>query len=454
MSHSVVRDGEDLAQWRPDLSSEEELKLLELWRQVFNLFDKHAEAEGNKPVHLRQVSKWDTAGSESSRRKRSSGRSRGTANDHNYVGVNPAAKTVESPFPGMSYEEVRRIFWALFKHDHPDHLLLRFLRHQKWDVAKAHGMMVKSGKWRHETRLEEDIMFNGEQGALDVLKDSNEKYARERAEGFLLQFRKGKNFVRGVDREGRPIVYIRSRLHRSSEQPVESIERSIVYTFETTRLFMNPPIASALLIFDLTNFGIANMDFFPIKFMIGLFENYYPEAFDHVIIHRAPWIFQGFWKVIRGWISAEANQHIHFTNNVSDLEKFIPRQNILKELGGDDDWEYVYEEARPGENEQLAWTDERNHLLKERMEVIDKVEQLTCEWARGVEDGRDVKEIRDRRDVHIKELRANYWKLDPMLRARSLYDRWGVIQADGRVVTPVLASRKDQVTMQSKGLRS
>jgi hypothetical protein len=47
------------------------------------------------------------------------------------------------------------------------------------------------------------------------------------------------------------------------------------------------------IIFDMTNFSMANMDYTPVKFMIKCFEANYPESLGAVLVHNAPWIFQG-----------------------------------------------------------------------------------------------------------------------------------------------------------------
>jgi hypothetical protein len=43
----------------------------------------------------------------------------------------------------------------------------------------------------------------------------------------------------------------------------------------------------------MTGFSMANMDYAPVKFMIKCFEANYPESLGTVLVHKAPWIFQG-----------------------------------------------------------------------------------------------------------------------------------------------------------------
>ena len=47
------------------------------------------------------------------------------------------------------------------------------------------------------------------------------------------------------------------------------------------------------IVFDMTGFSMANMDYAPVKFMVKCFEANYPECLGAVLVHKAPWIFQG-----------------------------------------------------------------------------------------------------------------------------------------------------------------
>lgn len=143
-------------------------------------------------------------------------------------------------------EELRRAFWSMVKHDHPDALLLRFLRARKWDVEKALVMMISTMHWRlDEMHVDDDIMKNGELGALEQVTSTDAK-TKKNSEDFLTQLRMGKSFLHGLDNEGRPINFVRARLHKAGEQTEQSLEKFTVYTIETARMLLRPPIDTAV----------------------------------------------------------------------------------------------------------------------------------------------------------------------------------------------------------------
>ena len=80
---------------------------------------------------------------------------------------------------------------------------------------------------------------------------------------------------------------------------------------------------------------MANMDYTPVKFMIKVFEANYPESLGAVLVHQAPWVFQGIWSVIKGWLDPVVASKVRFTKNAQDLSQFIDAKHIPKDLGGE-----------------------------------------------------------------------------------------------------------------------
>ena len=118
---------------------------------------------------------------------------------------------------------------------------------------------------------------------------------------------------------------------------------------------------------------------------------------------------------------------VHFTNNVEELEHYIPRDHIIKELGGADPWTYQYVEPDAEENKRMLDETTRQKLLQEREAVVKDYESATQEWIRSP------RSSQQKRNELAEKLRTGYWQLDPYLRARTLYDRTGMIREGGNV---------------------
>ncbi|KJK84106.1 hypothetical protein H634G_00469 [Metarhizium anisopliae BRIP 53293] len=405
------------------LTAEQEDKLRQLWEAVFKVCGVSDSSDASPAP---KKDEKPGADAETTKKKRgfsffrsapqsahasSNGNNATDSADDDKYGL---TKQYQEILANQKPEEIRETMWAMMKHDHPDALLLRFLRARKWDVEKALIMLISAMNWRHtKMKVDQDIMKNGEAGAAADEKNGDEK-AKKLGQDFLKQSRMGKSFLHGTDKEGRPICIVRVCLHKAGDQSPESLER---YTN---------------IIFDMTGFTLANMDYHPVKFMIQCFEANYPESLGVVLVHNAPWLFQGIWRVIRGWLDPVVAAKVHFTNYRTGLEEFIRPCQLIKDLEGDEDWTYAYEEPIEGENDLMKDTTTRDRLLKEREKLYAQYEAATRRWTKHAS-GEEAEAIKAERDDIAAKLRDGYWQLDPYVRARSLYDRQGVIRSDGDV---------------------
>ncbi|KAL8739244.1 MAG: hypothetical protein Q9181_000135 [Wetmoreana brouardii] len=415
-----------------NLTAEQEAKLRELWAATLRIFG--VQAPGRPEDNEDEQSGSGTATPDKKQKKKKSSMFRRHKDD----GYDSASTDQEDKY-GQSKEfqqvlatenpeNLRKAFWGMVKHDHPDGLLLRFLRARKWDVHNALVMLIATMNWRmKDMHVDEDIVKKGEGQAVVDSSSSNAAVKKE-ARDFLAQLRLGKSFLHGTDKAGRPMCFVRVRLHRQGEQSETSLERYTVYTIETARLLLAPHVDTAAIVFDMTGFSMANMDYSPVKFMIKCFEANYPESLGVVLVHKSPWIFHSIWKIIKGWLDPVVAAKVHFTQNLEELEQFIEKSHIIKELGGDDPWEYHYVEPSAGENERMSDESTRQRLLDERASVVKDYESTTQEW---IADSQNRTSLQQKRNDLAERLRSGYWQLDPYLRARSLYDRTGLIREGG-----------------------
>lgn len=140
----------------------------------------------------------------------------------------------------------------------------------------------------------------------------------------------------------------------------------------------------------------------------------------------------GFWKLVSQILDPVVASKVHFINGAQGLEALIPKEHILKELGGEEDWEYEYIEPKPHENDKLHNTATRNTILEERKKLGGDFFAVTTEWILTSQADSGLESVKSRRDEAIKKLSDNYWELDPYVRSRTILDRTGVIQGGGK----------------------
>lgn len=123
---------------------------------------------------------------------------------------------------------------------------------------------------------------------------------------------------------------------------------------------------------------------------------------------------------------------VHFTNNVKEMEEFIAPTNILKELDGQEDWDYKYVEPVAGENDKMKDTGARDNLLAGREELVHQFEETTLQWIKEAGSEKEAT-LKTQREELARKLREDYWKLDPFVRAKCVLDRTGVISDGGKI---------------------
>ena len=156
-------------------------------------------------------------------------------------------KSMESILSQMTPQQMCFAILKMVKQEHPDSLLLRFLRARKWDISKAFSMMASTILWRKEMEVDDDILPRGEEYALDQSRSTGVS-AKEKKDGadFINQLKMGKSFLHGFDREGRPVNYVRVKIHKPGVQSEETLERYIVHVIESTRLIVAPPVETGV----------------------------------------------------------------------------------------------------------------------------------------------------------------------------------------------------------------
>ncbi|KAI5289933.1 hypothetical protein KEM54_002856 [Ascosphaera aggregata] len=320
--------------------------------------------------------------------------------------------------------ELQEAFYNSCKNEHADVTILRFLRARKWDVNKAFVMLVSTLQFRLDMyQVDSDIMARGEGGSMQDSQSSDPKVKKSGSD-FINLLTLGHSFVHRTDKQNRPVCYIRVRMHKIGAYAQSSVERYTIWMIETARLLMAPRIETAAIVFDMTGFGLSNMDYSAVKFIVQCFEANYPESLGVVLVHKAPWIFSSAWSLIKGWLDPVVASKVHFTKEDEELLEFIPKHNLLKELGGENQSEYRYTPVVEGENSIMEDKQTAQALKDERHKLCERFQELTKKWIEINKTGHTKDEILVKeRETLGDQIVSSYWDLDPYIRARSVYDR-------------------------------
>lgn len=257
-----------------NLTPEQEIKLRELWAVTLKTFgvEDPTHATNAAALPLADASNdTDSVASGKDKKKKSrlsifskkhdANGTAGTTHDSSKHGGDEEdkygqMKEYQQIVTTQSAESLRTAFWDMVKADHPDALLLRFLRARKWDVDRALVMMISTMSWRSkDMHVDDDIVKYGEGGALED-SSSSDKAVSQEGKDFLQQLKLGKSFLHGTDKEGRPLCFVRARLHHGGDQTEKSMERYTVYVIETARLALRTPVETAVSPSTLITYGM------------------------------------------------------------------------------------------------------------------------------------------------------------------------------------------------------
>ncbi|KAF8920979.1 hypothetical protein BGZ52_011627, partial [Haplosporangium bisporale] len=170
-----------------------------------------------------------------------------------------ASESSSAPVPPrFTGQDLYVCFWKLTMMDHPDLIILKFIRARKWVLDDAMKMFLNALKWRIVERLDELVELS------DVELDA--KYPK-----FIEQMRIGKGYLRGADPLDRPMSVVNTRLHHKADQPAETIHRFTLYTMECGRTVLPQGAETVIVIFDLSNFGLDNMDWGFVRLFVQCF---------------------------------------------------------------------------------------------------------------------------------------------------------------------------------------
>ncbi|KAL8277171.1 hypothetical protein RQP46_010419 [Phenoliferia psychrophenolica] len=220
--------------------------------------------------------------------------------------------------------------------------------------------------------------------------------------------------------------YIHVAKHRTFDQSPKALEDYVLCQMESVRCLLGGAgVEKISMVFDMTGFGLRNMDW-----RVKCLEAYYPESLNVILIHSAPWLFQGIWKMLAPMLDPVVRAKVEMTTSTEDLVVHIPKHHLVKGLGGSSEWTWEYQAVIAGENALQKDNEGRRAAQKERDRLIGNFESAShAMLAAGPGESRALQ----KRRLAMLEMRAQYYLLDPYIRGRVAYHRHGNIVGNGLV---------------------
>ena len=154
-------------------------------------------------------------------------------------------------------------------------------------------------------------------------------------------------FIHGVDKKGRPVLYIRSCLHDPSVDK-RAMEAYAVFLIEEavarTQLSGRENFS---VVIDMTNFAYRNVDHQAVAHLLGILKANYPERLSDLYIFNEGWLTTVVWKVIELLIDARIRRKIHFLGHQIDrLLEAVDAAELPTWIGGSCERQFSPEDAQ------------------------------------------------------------------------------------------------------------
>ena len=202
--------------------------------------------------------------------------------------------------------------------------ILRYLKARSYNQEAACKMLDETIAWRKD--------FQVSKIHTDWKKDIE------------LESSTGKMYVRGFDRDGHVLLYMKPRYENTSHH--DNNLRHLVFHLEKAAACMLANSGGAVeklsLLIDYDQFSLFNAP--PFKTSMGvlnILQNHYPERLFKGYIIRPPWIFNAFWNAIYPFIDpVTKSKVVMLGSDLNEIRETLKNDidlAVLEEcLGGDD----------------------------------------------------------------------------------------------------------------------
>lgn len=213
-------------------------------------------------------------------------------------------------------------------------MYIRYYRAAKGNVTLALQQMHLTLQWRKEF---------GVNALCHSLSSSSMMWSQV----LVQENATGKIYVRGYDKQGRALVYMRPARENTSNEInqihhlVWNLEKAIACTRRESKQRIGKTLEKIILLIDYEGFTMANAPpMSTTKATLHILQNMYPERMYRAFCLHPPFLFRAFWNMVRPFIDPVTKEKIVFVNTKSIQHKQVwslmnhPEQDLETGAGG------------------------------------------------------------------------------------------------------------------------
>ncbi|RYH28511.1 hypothetical protein EON65_11905 [archaeon] len=192
--------------------------------------------------------------------------------------------------------------------DSDDETIARYLIARNNDLQKATDLLTKATAWRSRR--------------MPVLKEE-----------FAEEFAQGKAYVRGTDKEGRPLLIVHSAKHDPGNRDIEKCAKMSMWLMEHAIKQLPPDKSKYTILLDRTgSAAMGDIEFS--RHFSKLFQDQHPERLHKAIVYPSGIVFWSLFNIVKWFFDPVTRNKISPVVYLAGVQEFIAEEHIPASMGG------------------------------------------------------------------------------------------------------------------------
>jgi len=211
----------------------------------------------------------------------------------------------------------------------PDRAMpVRHLRAEKGRIPNAIEKIKAALNWRKE--------FDTDELVKAFQEDGQEKYRK------LMERENttGKIYVRGYDKDGRALVYMRPARENTNQEEdnmkhlVWNLEKAIACTARKSKeLGAKEPLEKVNLVIDYEGFSLSNAPpMSTTRYTLDILQKHYPERMYRAYVLNPPFVFKVFWGIVKPFVDPVTKEKLALCSGKKGMENLHNNVDLVEKL--------------------------------------------------------------------------------------------------------------------------